>query len=383
MKNYFNKVEMTAIGDVAKINHEYNEGDRVILEYDDGDILINNGIATENDLYIDDEIEEQIEQLEEYYKSFNVPLEAIITRIEPYEKHFTGGFYSYIRLYLMVYFPSHKDGHLLLWKCDSCGTENEAIYCRQCGKRRTLPIDYWICPKCNKQINIEDNFCGMCGSANPNREKINNHSSQNFQTKEIINATTKKQNQELKVDYTPNLHTIANSITKGRNSNTCTELFKQAIELKRNGSFVLAIEKEKHAIKIYPDSPDLSQMFMGLGKLFYLAGKLDKCKDVYALSIYRTFNNPSNIINGNPSPAYNLSAIHYGHAIMDKNINNDAINFYKKSIMGKQMVMSTISDYDNMCIATGMKYVYELYEKYRNGLAEDDYKKLYYRTIEP
>lgn len=307
----------------------------------------------------------------DYYENHTIPLEAVVTKQEDIGT--PSIFADKFRYEIIVYFPqemnkSNKSSSY--WTCTQCGTKNDGLFCTSCGSRRSL--GYWICSRCGNKLRDTQKFCGHCGTARPDQTG----------TRQITTGSSVSKREEGKFfsdNLVSTLHTPANSLSGGNNAQESQRLFDEGVTLKRQGKYDVALQKEIKAICLYPDSPNLSEWFMGLGKVFYLKRDYDKAVKAYSLACYRTFNNPMNFVGGKPSPVYQLSALHYGHALLDK---GGALlaDGYRNSIAGKGNP-DGLTNYDQNCIQRGMEFVYPLYGKYKNGQAEREYKKFYEELI--
>lgn len=56
---------------------------------------------------------------------------------------------------------SKENGDLAVWICPSCGAENTAKFCAECGIPKPVELEEWICPDCGMKNSRK--FCSGCG----------------------------------------------------------------------------------------------------------------------------------------------------------------------------------------------------------------------------
>ena len=164
-----------------------------------------------------------------------------------------------------------------------------------------------------------------------------------------------------------------------------TQLFNQAVEMKRQGRFAEAIHLQQESIRVYPEDPELPNNYYSMGKTFYLMNNYTASLSCYLVytgmcaefqpAVLRDF---QGVLNNDRyaierfAPAFSNIARHMGHAVMDEKMKfqkSREIEFYRQELMGKRnnAYSDAGSEYGNQCCDAGFSGIEGQYRKYINN----------------
>ncbi len=163
-----------------------------------------------------------------------------------------------------------------------------------------------------------------------------------------------------------------------------TQLFNQAVEMKRQGRFAEAIRLQQESIRVYPEDPELPNNYYSMGKIFYLMNEFDACYSCYLAytgmcvefqpKILTDF---QDVLRGDRNAterfvaSFSNIARHIGHSIIDEKMKfqkSREIDNYRQELMGKKIngYSDVGSEYGNECCKLGFSAIEEKYVKYLN-----------------
>ncbi len=161
------------------------------------------------------------------------------------------------------------------------------------------------------------------------------------------------------------------------------ECIDEGVKLKRAGLYREAIEKYKRGIAVYPENPEIFDIFVALGKVFYLEGEYAKAKNSYEIAVlYVMLRQPDlqidllKLIDGALDERSRIEFVrfveyygrHIGHAMEDKySMNRTAVNEYTNAIAGKGN-SDMVKSYEEKCTQIGKEEINKLFVKWYENL---------------
>ena len=168
-------------------------------------------------------------------------------------------------------------------------------------------------------------------------------------------------------------------------ANMSARIFREGVELKRKERYSEAIEKYKECLRIYPENPELHDVFVAMGKVFYLDGRYHGARVSYEVAILTVMERQEQLQldlidlftkrlddsrRNRLAEFMDYYARHIGHAMRDQySMNVMGVRGYFNAIAGSGNE-GLLRDYEQLCVEGGRSVVEELLVSWMSVLKE-------------